>query len=115
MSQSAWPPDGMSLAQILEAIPQNVTPQQLSGVTASVQIRSTGSDAGEWAVVVKDGTCTVTPGPAASPDLSIEATSQVWASLISKKLDAGWAYMSGQLRVSGDVSLAMRLQSLLPF
>jgi putative sterol carrier protein len=80
-----------------------------------VVLRSTGSDAGEWAIVVQNGVCTVTAGPAQSPDLSIEATSQVWASLISKKLDAGWAYMSGQLRISGDVSLAMRLQALLPF
>lgn len=115
MSQTTWPPDGMSLAKILEEIPQNVTAQQLSGITATVLLRSTGDETGEWAIVVKDGECTVTPGPAESPDLSIEATAQVWASLISKKLDAGWAYMSGQLRISGDVGLAMRLQSLLPF
>ena len=115
MNQPAWPPEGLSLAQIMEELPQNITTEQLNGITATVQLRSTGRDAGEWSIVVKSGECTVTPGPATSPDLSIEATSDVWASLISKKLDAGWAYMSGQLRVNGDVSLAMRLQALLPF
>ena len=113
MAESFTPEQASSLAQIMERLPQSITPQQLSGIDATVQLRSTGDETGEWTIVVKNGECTITPGAAQMPDLAIEAAAHVWASLMKRQLDPGWAYMSGQLRVSGDLGLAMRLQSLL--
>jgi putative sterol carrier protein len=112
MTESAAP---KSLGTMLQRIPQTVTPAQIQGLNTVVAIRSTGTPPEEWTITVKDGTCTVDNGRTATPQLSVEATPDVWQSLIDRKLDAEWAYMSGKLRVSGDLGLAMRLQSLLRF
>ena len=115
MAESFNPQQASSLAQLLEGLPQSMTPRQLAGMDATVQLRSTGDVTDEWTVVVKNGECTVSKGPAQTPDLAIEASASVWSSLMKKTLDPAWAYMSGQIRVSGDLGLAMRLQSLLTF
>jgi len=82
-------------------------------MNAVVHIRSIGDDGGEWTIVAKDQGLRVETGRPESVDLSISAKSDVWAAVLSRKLDPTWAYMSGQLQVSGDINLAMRLQSLL--
>jgi putative sterol carrier protein len=109
------PDQTLSLGELLKSIPQNASPQQIKGIDAVVQFRSLGTEPGEWIITVKDGTCTYVVGTAASPTLTLEASSDVWMSLVQRKLDPGWAYMSGQLHISGDIGLAMRLQSLLSF
>jgi putative sterol carrier protein len=112
-SQPAQQPP--SLEQIIESIPQNATPEQLKGIGAVVLIRATGDDPGDWVITIRDNTCTVERKTIESADLTLEAASDVWQKLMARKLDPGWAYMSGQMRVSGDLGLAMRLQSLLSF
>lgn len=102
-----------TIGQLIESLPGRSTPAQLRGFNAVVQVRSTGASGGEWVIVAKDGVCTVRSGKEDAADLTVSASADVWASLLSRKLDPAWAYMSGQLQVSGDIGLAMRLQSVL--
>jgi putative sterol carrier protein len=113
MAESLAPQQASSLAELMERIPQAMTSQQLNGVNATVQLRSIGDETSEWTIVVQNNQYTITPGPAQAPDVALEATANVWTSLLKRQLDPAWAYMSGQLRVSGDLNLAMRLQSLI--
>ena len=48
-----------SLAQVLESIPQNVSPQQLKGINATVHIKATGNEPADWVLAIKDGVCVV--------------------------------------------------------
>ena len=113
MAESSTPQQASSLAEIMNRLPQAIALQQLNGINATVQLRSTGNEPSEWTIVVHNSACTITPGPAQTPDLALEAAANVWTSLLKRQLDPAWAYMSGQLRVSGDLDLAMRLQSLI--
>jgi putative sterol carrier protein len=112
VTESASP---KSLGTLIQGIPQNVKPGQIQGLNTVVAIRSAATPPEEWTIVVKDGTCVVDAGKTAAPQLTVEATPDVWQSLIDRKLDPEWAYMSGKLRISGDLGLAMRLQTLLRF
>lgn len=102
-----------SLGDMLRSMPQRVSPNQLAGIDATVQIRSVGAATDEWYLTFKDSVCTVQEGATPAPSLTVEAAADVWQSLVQRRLDAGWAFMSGQIRVSGDLGLAMRLQSVL--
>jgi putative sterol carrier protein len=105
-----------SLAQWLDKVPSTISSQQLKHTNAVIQLRSTGAEPGERVLVIKEGTCTVEEGKAkTAPNLTVEATSETWLALMNKQLDPTWAYMSGKLHVSGDLDLAMRLQSILAF
>jgi putative sterol carrier protein len=104
-----------TLAEIMAKIPQNVSAAQIKDIDAVVQVRSLGDSPADWLITLKDGACTVAEGTAQAPNLTVEAGADVWRSLMLQQLDPGWAFMTGQLRVSGDFGLAMRLQSILAF
>ena len=112
MAQS--PPQAFSLAQLVDKVPSSLSSPQLKHTNAVIQLRSTGAEPGERVLVIKDGTCTVEEGTATTtPNLTVEATAETWLALVNKQLDPTWAYMSGKLHISGDLDLAMRLQSIL--
>jgi putative sterol carrier protein len=68
--------------------------------------------AGEWYAVVANDTCDIHEGGHASPDVTIACSAADWAELVEGRLDPQFAFMTGRLRVEGDMSLAMRFRSL---
>ena len=83
-----------------------------AGVNATIQYDISGDQGGTWHAVIKDGACTVTPGAAASPNLTIAMSSQDWLDMVAGKLAGQMAFMSGKLKLKGDMGLAMRVGSL---
>ena len=71
-----------------------------------------GEGGGTWHAVNKDGTCTVNPGAATNPNLTLQIAGQDWLDMLGGKLSGQVAFMSGKLKHKGDMSLLMRLPSL---
>ena len=69
-------------------------------------------DAGEWHAVVADDACAIHEGPHPSPDVTIACGAADWVQLVEGRLDPQFAFMTGRLRVDGDMGLAMRFRSL---
>jgi len=111
--QSQPDPQAKTIGDIIESLPGRVTPAQLRGLNAVVQIRSAGDGGGDWVITASNGQLDVQKGTTESPNLALSAKADVWASMLNRKLDPAWAYMSGQLQVKGDLDLAMRLQSVM--
>jgi putative sterol carrier protein len=101
------------LGGLIARMPLNTAQPYLKGITALLQLRATGDAPEEWILTIKDSMVAAEKGATSNPNLSMEASSSVWESVASGKLDGSWAYMSGQLHISGDLGLAMRLQSLI--
>jgi putative sterol carrier protein len=87
-------------------------PGKATGLNATIQYDISGDGGGSWNAVVKDGTCQVNQGPAANPSLTIAMTSQDWLDMLSGKLSGQMAFMSGKLKLKGDMGLAMKVGSL---
>ena len=83
-----------------------------AGVNAAIQYDITGDQGGTWHAVIKDGTCTVSPGPAANPNLTLTMSSQDWLDMVAGKLSGQMAFMSGKLKLKGDMGLAMKVGGL---
>ena len=49
---------------------------------------------------------------AASPSITISMTAQDYVDMTTGKLNGQVAFMSGKLRIAGDMGLALRMQSL---
>ena len=73
-----------------------------------------GADGGKWTLAIKDGKCNLTPGTTDRPSVTIAISAQDWLSIHEGKLNSQMAFMMGKLRVTGDMSLAMKLQSMFP-
>ncbi|MBI4610454.1 MAG: SCP2 sterol-binding domain-containing protein [Candidatus Rokubacteria bacterium] len=82
------------------------------GVNAVIQYEITGDGGGTWYATIKDGACSVAAGTAASPTLTLTMSGQDWLDMLAGKLSGQMAFMSGKLKLKGDMGLAMKLGGL---
>ena len=83
-----------------------------AGMKAVYQWDITGEGGGKWNAAIADGKCTVNEGQHASPNITITVAAKDWLDIVNGKLDGQMAFMSGKLKVKGDMSLAMKLKTL---
>jgi len=67
--------------------------------------------AGTWLVDVKDGKLSVTEG-GGDADVTISATEETFEKVAAGELNPTSAYMTGKLKIKGDMGAAMKLQKL---
>jgi putative sterol carrier protein len=67
--------------------------------------------AGQWTVRVDDGSVSVTEGAEAA-DVTISASADTFEKIASGEQNPTTAYMTGKLKVKGDMGAAMKLQKL---
>lgn len=71
-----------------------------------------GADGGVWTVTVDDGDIAVEEGETGTADVTVKATSDDLLALVKGELNPMAAFMTGRLKVKGDMSIAMQLQKL---
>jgi putative sterol carrier protein len=67
--------------------------------------------AGQWFVKVDDGSIEVTEGNGEA-DCTISTSEESFMKIISGEQNPTTAYMTGKLKIKGDMSAAMKLQKL---
>ena len=68
--------------------------------------------AGQWTVAVDDGRVSVTEGTSAAADATITSSAENFERIVAGELNPTSAYMTGKLKVKGDMGAAMKLQKL---
>jgi len=101
-----------TVKETFEQMPTIFRPERAAGTTATVQYDVSGEGGGTWHAVIKDGACTVNEGPATNPNLTLQISAQDWLDMVSKKQSGQMLFMSGKLKVKGDMGLAMKLGSM---
>jgi putative sterol carrier protein len=66
-----------------------------------------------YTISVEDGRFTTTPGPIDEPDLVFTMNAAEAVAIFSGEKDAESAFVSGALKVTGDLLDAMKLQTLI--
>jgi putative sterol carrier protein len=101
-----------TVQESFEAMPGRFRADKASGTSATIQYDISGEGGGTWNAVIKDGACTVNQGAAASPNLTLSISAQDWLDMLSGKQSGQMLFMSGKLKVKGDMGLAMKLGSM---
>jgi putative sterol carrier protein len=101
-----------TVQETFDAMPGRFRPDRAVGTNAVVQYDITGEGGGTWHAVIRDGTCTINPGPAPNPNLTLTMSAQDWLDMTAGKQNPQMLYMSGRLKLKGDMGLAMRLGSM---
>ncbi|CAN7198817.1 SCP2 sterol-binding domain-containing protein [Knoellia sp. LjRoot47] len=102
------------LDAIFERFPTLFNPEKAKGADARVNWRITGGPGGTddtYAVVVKDGTCTIEKSPTAEPKTSIMLGPAEFAKLITGSGNPTMMVMMGKVKARGDLSAAMAFQN----
>ena len=91
---------------------ENFDASKAAGISATFQFDISGDNGGQWFVKVADNKAEVVKGEAESPDLTMSATDQNWQKIVSGELSGQTAFLTGRLKIRGDMSLAMKLQGV---
>jgi putative sterol carrier protein len=95
--------------EFFDSLPTRADESKLAGMTNSYLFDIDGE--GQWHVVVADGTVNVTEG-GGDADATISTTSDVFAQIVAGDQNPTTAYMTGKLKIKGDMGAAMKLQKL---
>jgi putative sterol carrier protein len=101
-----------TVKETFDAMASRFRAEKAAGVNATIQYDIAGDQGGTWNAVIKDGTCAVNAGAAATPSLTLAMTSQDWLDMVGGKLSGQMAFMSGKLKLKGDMGLAMKIGGL---
>jgi acyl dehydratase/putative sterol carrier protein len=104
--------DGPGLDQIFEGMQERFQPDKAAGVDATIQwLISDGGEEKPYTVTIKDGALTTAPGTAENPTVTLATDSDSFVALMTGKAQGATLYMSGKLRIQGDLMLAQRMGS----
>ena len=95
--------------EFFETLETRVDPAKAAGLTATYRFEIDG--AGTWTVDVDDGKVSVSEN-GADADCTISTSSETFLKIANGEQNPTAAYMSGKLKVEGDMGQAMKLQKL---
>jgi len=102
----------MSVADIFNNMSSNFNAEKAGDLKANVVFDLTGEGGGAWTVDVADGKANVTEGATPNPTATIRMSAQDYQDMTSGKLNPMMAFMSGKIKVEGDLNTVMKFQTL---
>ncbi len=88
-------------------------PDVVAKIAAVYQFNIGGPNGGTWSVDCTRPGGSVQPGSAPNAKCTVAAVDQDFLAIVNGKLNAQMAFMSGKLKIQGDMGLAMKLQQIL--
>ena len=95
--------------EMLEAMPKAFLPDKAGDATALIQLDLTGDEGGAWLLDIAGGECKVREEQASKPDVTVTMDADDFVALYSNKLNPVQAFMSGRIKVAGNVGMVMQL------
>jgi putative sterol carrier protein len=92
-----------------DSLPSRADASKLAGMNNSYLFDIDGE--GQWLVTVADGALNVAEG-GGDADATISTSSETFAKIVAGEQNPTTAYMTGKLKIKGDMGAAMKLQKL---
>jgi putative sterol carrier protein len=89
-----------------------IAPQKVPGLNAVVGVDLAGEGGGQWTIHFTDGALTWVEGLEPAAEATLKMSAKDWDALSHKQLNPVSAFMTGRLKVVGNMAVIMRLQSL---
>lgn len=99
------------LGGIFDGMKEAFQPEAAEGVSSTIQydIR-TDEGVKQWNVEISNGACSTSSGPADSPRLTLQLDIVDFVRLIFGQAEGPQLFMSGKLKLQGDMMFAMQMQ-----
>ena len=100
------------LKEIFAGMEERFLPEKAGGVESTIQYNiKTDEGVKTWTVSFADGRCETREGAATSPRLTLELELVDFVRLIFGQAEGTQLFMTGKLRLQGDMMFAMQMQS----
>ncbi len=100
---------GETVQDFFANLPTRADASKTAGMTNSYVFDIEG--AGQWKVEVDDGAVTVSEG-GGDADATISTSQETFEKIVAGEQNPTSAYMTGKLKIKGDMGAAMKLQKL---
>lgn len=101
-----------AVKEIFDAMPANFNADAAKGMRSVIQFNLTGDGGGNYHIVIKDGGCSAIDGSHVAPNMTMTIAAQDYIDMTTGKFNGQAAFMSGKLKIVGDMGLALKMQSL---
>jgi putative sterol carrier protein len=98
-----------SVQEFFEGLATRVPADRIAGMNNTYVFDIEG--AGVWTVAIADGAIAVTEG-AGDADTTFSASEESFTKIVAGEQNPTTAYMTGKLKIKGDMGAAMKLQKL---
>jgi putative sterol carrier protein len=98
-----------TVQEFFEGLATRVDPERIAGMNNTYVFDIEG--AGTWTVAIADGAIEVTEG-AGDADTTFSASEESFEKIVAGEQNPTTAYMTGKLKIKGDMGAAMKLQKL---
>lgn len=101
-----------ALQQIFSGMQDAFVPEKAQGVNAVIQYDiAVDADTKSWSVNIADGKCVTSEGASENPRLTLQLALTDFVRLIFRQADGTQLFMSGKLKLKGDMMFAMQMQN----
>jgi putative sterol carrier protein len=100
----------MTAEEFFAEAPARFSSERAGDLRAVYAFELAGDGGGAWTLRVADGALTVEPGGSPDADATVRATADDWMAIVEGRKDPQLAFLTGKLKVSGNVQLALRLR-----
>jgi len=98
--------------ELIEMMPRGFNAGAAGDLAAVYQFDITGDEEFTAHLTIQDGRCTYHPGPAEDPGVTVQAPADVWLAVARGEKDGQAAFMAGEYKVQGDLSLLMKMSTM---
>lgn len=104
---------GEGIEAFFSALQDRIDLDKTVGINATIQFLISGEGGGAWRVSFVDGKPDVRPGTGEEGSLTVSAAARDMSDVLSGKLTPQAAFLTGRVKIQGDVTLAILLPTLL--
>jgi len=98
-----------SVQEFFEGLPGRVPAERIAGMNNTYVFEIEG--VGTWRVAIADGAIEVTEG-GGDADVTFSSSEESFEKIVAGEQNPTTAYMTGKLKIKGDMGAAMKLQKL---
>ncbi len=103
----------MTIPELLEEYKKRFLPEKADGVDTVIQLSLSGEGGGEYHLIVRDKTLRYAEGRHENPAVTLSCSAENWIKISTGEANAMMLMMTGKLKVSGSMGVALKLAGLL--
>jgi putative sterol carrier protein len=100
------------LQPIFNSMTERFQADKAGDLDMTIQFELSGDGGGQWYASIKDGAMDVIQGGVDDPQATLKMDADDFAQMSSGDLNPMMAFMSGKIKVDGDLNSVMKFQSL---